>query len=1312
MSQLRISAFAGLSVEREGQPLGPFPTQKAAALLAYLLTFRTRPHPRLVLAGLLWPEVPEARARHNLSDAIWRLRRFLGVEVVAADGDCLALNPGCDCHFDVEQFEQHLAAAQDQDRTAIAHLRLAVECYGGEFLAGFYDDWVLRERERLHLAYLGALERLLAWHHDAGETKQALEYGLRLVAADPLRESAHRHVMVLYQRLGQRHAALHQFDVCAGLLRQELEVEPMPETQRLADEIRESLAVDNAPLGQPREVPFVGRRAERAALLARLERAGAGQGGMFLVEGEPGIGKTRLVREVSNSATWRGFQVLWGRCGPEPYAALVQAVGQGLTPLRRAQVARLLQPVHLAALGAVLPAFAPTEVPKPSGDNDPGQRLPQAIVHCLLALAQAAPHVLVMEDWQAIDPASMAVLHLLAPHVEGSRLLLLGTARDGELRGQWETWQQVMCLERSGALEHMALSRLSAGETESLVQHLLMTDSGLPELVAHVRERTGGNPLYVIEWLKALVEGGRLRTSGRGQWVMVGFESGPPGAAGQPVEPIHPPMAIQQVIAERLDRLLPAERHLVDAAGVLHEPFDFDLWCRLTGLDGVELLARSGELQRRQIIVETAAGYRFSHALIREVAYEATGPEVRREWHRRAALALEERGTDSLPALARHLERAGAHRQAAGCYLRAARQARATGALENALRFCGQAIALSDPEGEGGDDGATLSRALCQRAELYVVQAKYPAAEADYRRALAVLGSEQVYTECQAAALEGLGWLLGNNLGLVAEGLALLARARPLYEASGNLPGLAETLVRIGHLTATLGNWGEALDLYARARAVARKAGHRAGEAYAGMGSGVASLFLNRPRDAVAELEAAASLYGEIGDRWRQAKCLTDSGQARLQLPDLPGAMAAFGQAWQINEALGAAGDQVLILVGEAYVHLEMGHVAEARAAAQEGLARLNRLGGGASLRPMLLLHLARAQRVAGELEAALRTLEAGLEAGRQHSPANAVLCLHNLAGLHRFLGDLERARALAEEGLALAMGHGFQAGEIQARVGLAQVLLAQGHREEARQQLGRAGRLARASRDWLHLGRSILGMASCCLALDLPERALALAHGAAEQARKGGAVLLEMEARCQAAEVWLAAGQAEAAREPLGQVLGWAQERNMPGLTWRAATALAEAEPEGARECLAQAWTALQGMASSCSDPVLRAALLTAPVVPSVEARLRQLGLLGGVRRQVLLRPAGRDRSESVAVTWTLDAGPDDEELGARAGKVALRRARLLRLLAEARAAGALPSHDDLAQALEVTRRTIRSDVAALRAQGHEIPTRNSAPE
>jgi DNA-binding SARP family transcriptional activator len=219
-----------------------------ADLLAYLAYFRRRSHPRELLIELLWPEVEPDTGRHNLSVALSLLRQLLeppGVpdgSVVVADRHAVRLNPAA-ITTDVGEFEAALkeaAAALPEERSKF--LITAAEVYGGELLPGQYDDWIFPEQQRLDELYFHALCQLIGDLESAGDPDRALQFALRAVAANRLREEAHREVIRLCAAAGRTDAALRQYRELKRLLEEELGTAPAAATCVLVAALHEGEA--------------------------------------------------------------------------------------------------------------------------------------------------------------------------------------------------------------------------------------------------------------------------------------------------------------------------------------------------------------------------------------------------------------------------------------------------------------------------------------------------------------------------------------------------------------------------------------------------------------------------------------------------------------------------------------------------------------------------------------------------------------------------------------------------------------------------------------------------------------------------------------------------------------------------------------------------------------------------------------------------------------------------------------------------------------------------------------------------------------
>jgi DNA-binding SARP family transcriptional activator len=247
---LQCYLFGEPRITIDGQPIEPFPTQKTRSLFCYLILYHHRRHSRSVLINTFWPESDEYSARRCLSTTLWRLRRTLREDerdapALLISGDVIGLNPQYPYWLDVANFEQSCLSLNETPGYALTPvqvelLRGAIALYQGDLMEGTYDDWVLVERERLANLYLQALIKLMDFCRRHNQLAEAIAYGQRILALDPLQESTHRELMRLYCQIGDRATAIRQYELCREWLAGELDIEPMPETRQLYQEIRVS----------------------------------------------------------------------------------------------------------------------------------------------------------------------------------------------------------------------------------------------------------------------------------------------------------------------------------------------------------------------------------------------------------------------------------------------------------------------------------------------------------------------------------------------------------------------------------------------------------------------------------------------------------------------------------------------------------------------------------------------------------------------------------------------------------------------------------------------------------------------------------------------------------------------------------------------------------------------------------------------------------------------------------------------------------------------------------------------------------------
>jgi DNA-binding SARP family transcriptional activator len=250
MSSLSVQLFGRLSVKSKGRVLNGLTGSKVQELFCYLLLHRGRPHPREVLASLLWGDCDTAQSKKYLRQALWQLQAGLGLPAEPAKTRMLLIDPDWaqardtpELSIDVAVFEQAFAAVEGVAAEAMTAaqaqvLKDAALLYQGDLLEGWYQDWCLYERERLQNMHLAMLGKLMAYCEARGEIEHGITYGSRILRHDRARECTHQRLMRLHCLAGDRAAALRQYDRCATALEEELGVQPSERTTALRDQIR------------------------------------------------------------------------------------------------------------------------------------------------------------------------------------------------------------------------------------------------------------------------------------------------------------------------------------------------------------------------------------------------------------------------------------------------------------------------------------------------------------------------------------------------------------------------------------------------------------------------------------------------------------------------------------------------------------------------------------------------------------------------------------------------------------------------------------------------------------------------------------------------------------------------------------------------------------------------------------------------------------------------------------------------------------------------------------------------------------------
>jgi DNA-binding SARP family transcriptional activator len=665
--ELRVYMLGPPSVEWAGCALD-IPRRQVRAVLYRLATPLT-PLPREHLCNLFWRDIPERTARRNLSHVLTHLRGLLPApEVLLCTDDTIALDLRR-AWSDAVTFDQ-LCLALREPSLRLKALEQAAALYRGSFLAGFsllaspeFELWADLERSAQERRYLETLAALVAAQAAQGKYPAAIECARRYLAIDDLAEEMHRRLMTLYAAIGDRGAALHQFELCTLVLERELGVGPLPETRAVYQTVLagRSPALSSAASPPPAwttlpslEAPLVGRDQALRQLARAYISTRAGRGSVVLIAGEPGIGKSRLLQEFVTSLAAEATVVAGAGHENEQnlaYGLLIEALAAHLRTIDLVRPG--FEPLDLALLAGLWPGLLTRlpEVPSlVSLDQDQKRTLLfQALVRVLLHLAARRPPLLLCVDnlhWA--DASTLAWLGCLARHLRRAPILVLGTYRPEEAATVARLRTELV---RLGLLQEIGLTGLSPPEIVQLIRHLSSQDRGAAKLSQRLHRETGGNPFFLLETLRFLFETGLLWQDDRGWSTPI----------DKTTEGYHEPAlpgTIYEVVRARLRRLSSQIHQVLEAGAVIGSQFEFDLLQAASGRAENEVVEALEALLARQLLTEQDGRYRFNHDLIRAVVYYDLSYGRRRLLHRRVGEALEKLRANYAVALAWHFERA------------------------------------------------------------------------------------------------------------------------------------------------------------------------------------------------------------------------------------------------------------------------------------------------------------------------------------------------------------------------------------------------------------------------------------------------------------------------------------------------------------------------------------------------------------------------------------------------------------------------------------------------------------------------------
>ena len=817
-------------------------------------------------------------------------------------------------------------------------------------------------------------------------------------------------------------------------------------------------AVTHQPLRRiriPRETAVYGREQDIAALRALYEKAKAGEGRVVLVEGEAGIGKSRVVDELIGRLQRDGEELNF-LFGSYPPGGAATASGAFSTAFRE-QFGADGSAAYLTPSPILVPAFdallrgEPTPIGVEPLTKD---SLQTCFVHALRGLAAERTTVLLIDDLHFATDDARALFTSLAMAVPGHRILLLGTTRPG-IDEKW-----LAGLTRLPQTRQMALHRLGPKDLGALLKDSLESDQLAQSLALQIGQKSDGNPFFVFEIIRGLRDGQFLTQKDDGTWVST-----------RVIDDIEIPSSILDLVNARVADLTEDERNLLDVAACWGFEFDPLLVGEVLGIARIPLLRMLGQIERQHRLARSSGlRYVFDHHQVQEALYGSLSELLRREYHSALAAALETR-TNAAEKDPTTLDGAlcvdlcehflmGAQGERALRYLDAALTHLEGGWLNHAaIRLAERALAVPALVA-GAERGKTLLR-LAARLDLLGRREPQRAAIEEALALARASGDRQA----EAKATGSLGIVIAS-LGRVAEAREHFERCLALARETQDRRGEGKATGNLGNVFCSLGRVADARAHYERWLAIAREIGDRQEEANATGNLGNAFKSLGQFAEAREHLERHLAIAREIGDRRGEAKATGNLGTVFS-------ALGQFAEARAHHERHLAIAREIGDRLGEAHatgnlgvVFHSLGRTAEAREHHERCLTIAREIGHRLG-EAIALVNLGPLRLALGDAVLARRDLEASLalcrEIGTRYPEGYALLGLGFVADEE---GDSATALRRTEESVALRREIAHGDGVAGSLVAIGDLRRRAGDADAARAALDEALALARAQED------------------------------------------------------------------------------------------------------------------------------------------------------------------------------------------------------------------------------------------------------
>ncbi len=981
--------------------------QSVRWLLAYLAAHGPDPIPREHVIRDLWPDTPLPRARRRLNHTIWLARGELGQHVILSEGDTLRL--GENVTSDVQEF---LSASRE---TSLPSLRRAADLYTGEFLPECYQDWAQAKRAHLHDIYVAVLTRLVRLLGQERRYDDAITYAHDLVRAAPLDEAGHESLIRLYLATGHPAQALRQYQRLSTLLRQELGVTPSPALQTLYERIRAQHAAQTSapPFVRPHTLPLVGREEELGTFYGLLSQVPQGRGMLVLLEGDAGIGKTRLLQEVEEEAKGRGLNVVHVHARAATlYSPLADAIAAVHERGDRALLSDHLSEEIWRTLAHLVPSLG-----EPIPNVRPAQ-LHEAVVQFFAAAARVHPLLLILDDIHNVSPETLQILARLGRRIATLPLLLVLAYRPIEIQARPTVWEALQRLDTATAPRRLRLSPLSPEEGNVLIARALGVPIQHP-VVRRLAPLNTGVPLYTLEMIRALHRRGVLQHV-EGTWEVEEGE-------------IHLPGEVYALVQERVQALPARERRTLEMLAVAGEFIPASVCLALGGVDATKTLRT---LEQHGFLVGENNGYRFAHMVVHRATYDQIPERIRAHLHLHLAHILQKETPVPWENVAFHLEQGGRTHMAITAYLEAAQHAQQLFAHEQVVALCTRACRLVPPDLQD----AIVCDLLFTRATSWFHQGDYGRARDDVARAISLARAwghtdrlARLYLLAGQINLRQGRYPSARFFGHHAYRVAQTARLPEV--AARALTMMSDVYFKRGHLDMAKSSAEEAYTLYEQAQS-------DAGKALVTYKLAVIAMEQGDEESAREAYRRVVEVARQAGDWHLQGAALNALGILALDRRETYRAHEAYTQALHIAERLGDSTNRVMTLHNLAVTALTAGRIGEAIRQSQAALEAAQEVGSS-TVQVLSTLLLGNLYTICGRFEQAADMLTKAKHMAEATAYASGMAsALRNLGILSRESGDIERAIELGSQALNRVTHLALQRQVITAAVELARTYL------------------------------------------------------------------------------------------------------------------------------------------------------------------------------------------------------------------------------------------------------------------------------